>query len=1266
MIAITSEARSKRAPWWLVFLAPLVLALGCHGQRGTHAPEGDDPRAWEKALVAHLKRYPDDVEAARDLTLVRWLHLGKPTAQADLAGAVKSGDPWARLAAMMIAESKLDTKAARDLGYDIVRTAAGTGRTEDRWLHLAAAEVATRRLGVMHGEHADDDERFVALFDSLDLSRLSPAAKQGLLSTRASIARTAGKPYTEFYAQQGCVQAWEVGPVEGDQADLELAKPRGAFVVDATTKAVELACVVRLWNPTIRAGIRRMRTTLVVPGDAFMLEVSAEEAVRVMVDGKLVHRTDRTDRFPANRTVLRLAVAPGEHTLEVSTVIPRDRSWVLVRANTPEGKPLVAHARAASAAAKPPGEPTIVGSPWNEEKDPVTGPIHRPLRLMLGLDEAISNGDVDAAERQRDALQAWDKSAAIHLATAQFERFDPSRGRTVSLAREQAALAHALQRDPTASAARLRQYELRLERGEHAEVIDDLEDKAKSIPGLRGDLLRARAYLQASDERRCDDALAGALKRSPGNCRVLAMQRTRARDKDDVRREDQLTAELARCPGSLEIRAGLAQRRGRYDDADALWREALDRVPDDLDALEELAKLQVVRGDIAAATKTLAAILERNPLRASAQVVLADLAAAADDPAAARAQFERALARFPHADALHQGARLLGIPDDLEELRVDGLDAVAEYRKAGKTYDGVTEVLVLDRSAARVYANGGQRQIVHLVVHLLSKAALDRYGEIEIPGGARLLTLRSIKPDGTPVEAEIVPGKEGIELRDLAIGDFVEYEFAIEREPASALPGYVDVSTFRFRSVDIPYHRTELVVVHPAAMPIREDLRKGAPKPELEKRGTGDGALVTRTYRMREVERLGGEPGSRALLDELPNVRVYTTLDVPAYLDGLAVQIRNGQRSNVELRRQVKRIVGKRTDPREVLAALWTWVVENIEDAGDLGSASTATLAARAGSRLMLLRTMLREAGIHAELWLVRDRFGPAPLPDGHPMLENYDAAMLVLKFAGDRDPTLVLTASKVMPIGYLSPAYEASDALRIHLDDADGPAGPVRTPSGRPGLEDTRKWSIDIEVDRDGGAKVRGTITLGGVEAVAWRSALREVDRDRIREVFQQAELAWLRGATLESLEIRDEKKLDRPLVLEFAATGTQYAIAQGGALLMRGNPLPLSTAARMATLPSRKTGLVVQYGPLLEAVLRIKSTGGPLREVPAPVSIDGPFGRYTRKVSKGGVGSEAITLEVRSQLVPGIVEPTAYPAFVEFARSVETEEQALIKAGG
>ncbi|MBC8071189.1 MAG: transglutaminase domain-containing protein, partial [Deltaproteobacteria bacterium] len=673
---------------------------------------------------------------------------------------------------------------------------------------------------------------------------------------------------------------------------------------------------------------------------------------------------------------------------------------------------------------------------------------------------------------------------------------------------------------------------------------------------------------------------------------------------------------------------------------------------------------ETTKGDVAAARAELHGVLGRNPLRGSSMVMLADIAAAGNDIEAAKGELRKALVHYPHADALHQSAALLGIPDELEQLRVDGLDAVTEYQRSGKSYPGVSEVLVLDRSAARVYANGGQRQIVHLVVHLLSKAAIDRYGELQFPDGARLLTLRTIKPDGALLEAESVAGKDGLSLRDLAIGDFVEQEFVIEREPATALPGYVDVSTFRFQSLEIPYHRSELLVVHPEGLAIREDRRKNPPEAVLGKLVQDGTKLVTRLYRARQVERLGDEPGHGALLDELPNVRVYTAIDVPSYLDGLAVQIRHGGRSNVELRRLVRKLVAGKKDPRARLQVLWSWVVENVEDGGDLGASATATLAARAGSRLMLLRAMLREAGVSAELWLARDRFGAAPLPGGHPMLEEYDAAMLAVELPGSKDPLMVLTASKVMPLGYLSPGYETTDGLRVHLDPGDGPSGVVKLPSAREGLLDRRSWALTVDLDDKGAAKVAGKITLQGGEAIAWRQALREVDRDRIREVFQQAELGWLRGASLGELEILEEKQLDRPLVLTFTAKAPDYAIQQGEALMLRANPLMLSTAARMSTLPTRKTGMVIPFAPDLRVDVTLRVHGTVLRELPQPVKLESPFGRYDRKLSSGGVGKDEARLELRSTLRPGLVTAVEYPAFVEFAREVESAEQALVKA--
>jgi hypothetical protein len=551
-----------------------------------------------------------------------------------------------------------------------------------------------------------------------------------------------------------------------------------------------------------------------------------------------------------------------------------------------------------------------------------------------------------------------------------------------------------------------------------------------------------------------------------------------------------------------------------------------------------------------------------------------------------------------------------------------------------------------------------------MVVHLLSKEALDRYGEITMPDGARLLTLRTIKPDGGIVEAELVPGKDGLSLRDLAVGDAVDYEFVLEREPSYGLPGYLDVSSFRFQSLDVPYHQSELLVAHPQGMTLREDRRNDPPPLQ---RGTLelDGAPhVTLFWQARQVPRKGVEPGVRALLDELPSVRVYTDLDLAAYLRGIALQIRKSQRANPELRALARRLVRGKSGARERVQALWSWVVENVEDGGELSIGATGTLAARTGSRLMLLRALLREAGVHAELWLARDAYGPERIAGGHPMVETYDAAMLAVRLPDRREPLMVLTASKVLPLGYLSPGYSGSDALRIPLDERDGPAKRVTLPRSPAELADRREWDLQVTVDRSGGAVVRGKITLGGMEAVAWRQGLREIDRDRVREAFQQAELGWLRGATLRELDILNEKALAQPLVLEFVADAPDLGIAQDGALSLRSALVPLNHGASYTSLPRRVTGIVVPYAPMREVRVAFELEGAAFSEVPEAESINSSFGTFERRIAEGGVGKNRIVLEMRSTLRTGVVEPSAYDELAGFARRIEAAEQALLRA--
>jgi tetratricopeptide (TPR) repeat protein len=1242
----------------------LVFSVACK-RKPTEVPfDPNDPGAAAAALRAHLEEHPDDVDARRDLAHLEWIWLAEPDAA--LGNLTKiDPDPASLLSRVLIGQGRDDAAMLADSAYALIEQAM----VQDDPFVDAAAHVAARALQRSHGDRPGDDARFSAFFDESGskLGSLPFSARQPLLSLRASIARRLGEPYEGLFERQGCVQAWEATAVQGRLGDYELpgVKP-GAFTPDPAAAVVPLSCVVRVWNPTPRSGVRHLRTTLRTESDAIELDISGQEAMRVWLDGTLIHRTDRTDQYAARRSRITVPVQPGAHVLELATAIPRDKAWVLVRAVDGEGRGLEPKADGTSQGAGLRGEPQLRRPPWPEPTaadGPLAGPIHAPLRTYLAMDAALADGDTDTAERYLGGLDEAEGFAMGWMMRASFERNDPSRPRTNSASREQSALETALERDPKLEAARRSLLQLLLRRGDDAEASAMLSELAEgSLRTVDGELLRHQIHRAAGEEHLARAALDRAKAIDDEHCSVLRFQRAQARDIRDVKREDTLTEALGTCSGSLETRAMLAQTRADWDEARTLWQEALRRKPDDLDALDALAHLETLRGDTKAARGHLEAMAALVPMRASTHIALADLSLAEGDRDGARTRVKRALEQLPFSNGLRRLGEDLGLEDDLMAYRVDGLAKLAAYQASGVTYEGAAEALVLDRSVARVYEGGGLRQIVHIVVHLLSKEALDRYGELETPPGAALLTLRSMKPDGELFEPELVPGKDGVSLRHLEIGDFVEYEYVIEQPPSGVVPDYVDVSTFRFQSFDVPYHRSELWVLAPPSIDLKIDRRNTPPQAEVSEVRHGGQTLRLSKFGVDQMPRLGVEPGTRSILEEVPNVRIYTAVDVEAWMQSLAASVYYGRRTNPELRAHVRRITrGKETDA-EKLRALWTWVVENIDDGGDLSSPSTATFATRRGNRLVLLATMLDLAGVDHELWLARNRHGPKSLPGGHPMIENYDAPMLAVNLPGRETPMMVMTVSKVMPMGYLPPGYGDAAALRLPVRPTDA-GGEVRVPAVPPEFADARRWDLDIRTDVTGEATVTGTVTLTGGEAIAWRQALREIDADRIREVFQQAELGWLRGSELVELDIEGADVLEAPLVLAFKATTASLGVVQNGALLVRSDVVPLNIGAPYVALPQRMTGMVVPYAPVHEATVRFEIADGRLAELPEPASVQGAFGTFARKV-EGRAGGSALTLELRSTLKTGVVEPHDYPKLAKFVRSVEAASAASLRA--
>ncbi len=490
----------------------VVALVGCR-TRGAQTPfDPNDPAKAAEALRRHLQAHPDDTAAWRDLAHIQWIHLQEvDEGLATLERLANKGDATATLSTMLAAEARMQPAAMQAKAEALIVAATQADHdAEDTAFLLAAAEVAGRTLNKIHGDLPDHDAHFAAFFVGLTLDGVPSRVSQPLISLRASIARRRSEPYSAWFEQQGCVQSWEASTLQGTLGDYELTRlDRANFAADPAAQVVPLSCVTRVWNPHQRAGVRRLRTTLNVPGDVLELDVSAQESMAVFVDGTAVHRTDVTERFPQRRRRIRLDVSPGEHELEVAMAINSARAWLLVRALDGAGAPLVAKAGKASGSAKAPGAPRSVEVDWIGLKTAgMRSGLYKPLRAALAVEGALAVGNADLAERLQPALRRAPNFAEGALVRARFERSDPSRSATMSASREQAALEQAIELRADLDAARLRLLELMLDRGDDAQALDTIESLDDGrLDAVRGELLRHRIYRARGNEHMAAEAL---------------------------------------------------------------------------------------------------------------------------------------------------------------------------------------------------------------------------------------------------------------------------------------------------------------------------------------------------------------------------------------------------------------------------------------------------------------------------------------------------------------------------------------------------------------------------------------------------------------------------------------------------------------------------------------------------------------------------------------------------------------------------------------
>lgn len=836
------------------------------------------------------------------------------------------------------------------------------------------------------------------------------------------------------------------------------------------------------------------------------------------------------------------------------------------------------------------------------------------LAYARGLAADVA-GEVEDAQSAQDALDAHGTFALGQVLSGWLSERDVTLPGAVAVDRARARYERALAIDESLARAHLALSRLELGEGRAREAAGAAEAAMKAAPAWwPAALALVDAEVARDQDAMADRALDAALAsvKHPGaGCPVLESALRRARRRH-AREEDDLAVRLAACDARSSLPLETWRARGRKQEAADGYDRLARLVPSGAWAASEAAAILLGLGRPGVDAR-LAALGSRAPRDGRLHVAWADALFQSNQADKARDVLAKAEARLPLAEDVRHAARLADVPSPLGDLRVDGLAIVRAFVAANQSYDAPA-VMVLDRSVERLAADGGRMVLTHNIVRVQSKDGIDRWGEIDVPPGAEVLTLRTIKSDLRVRDPEEILGKDTVSAPDLSPGDFVEWETLEYAEPLDAFAGVSTVgflgSRFFFASFEAPLDRSEYLLVvprdwHGKKGKLRFDRRAGAPAPVWSLRGSGEAMA---TFSIKGAPQVFAQGAAVPAVEWIPNVRASAHVDLPVWARYLEDRLLPLGRADLRVRRAAEDL-RKRAGSRPLPEAIAAWVTKHIEPEGGLDVPASHALARGKGSRVAVALALAGVLGVPARLTFVRPlSVEPAGAPWRDATMETFAEPVLWL----GKDTIIGAPGLKHAPVGYVPPALDGADAFTV------GTAQMVR-PRSR--FSESRKVTLDVVLSADGSATVDAHEDLSGWAAIEWAAAIEAAagDEDKLRKGFEERWLAHhFPGARLDHLGIESTAREDGRATISYTFGLAALAERQDDRLMIVPRFFRSEMGRRFASETGRRTPVQMGFDIPLELEARVSLPPG------ARVIAVGQVGRAEAGGSGGARFSE------------------------------------------
>ena len=588
---------------------------------------------------------------------------------------------------------------------------------------------------------------------------------------------------------------------------------------------------------------------------------------------------------------------------------------------------------------------------------------------------------------------------------------------------------------------------------------------------------------------------------------------------------------------------------------------------------------------------------------------------------------------------------------------ISGAEFYAKYRRGGlelarvpmssKSTEGESSLILLDDHVLKIQADGTASLYSHRVVRLLTRQAIQQYGQITLASGAEILELRTIKSDGRVIEPELTNQKSGVSMPALDPGDSIDEEF-VSRYPDWRLLPWGSF-LFEFGSVEAPVIRSRLVLIAPRTADINVEQRNGMPRPaNTEIRGN----QMVRIWELDYLPPLAREPFSPHGM--IPAINVTPGNPIDRLREALIESTRIGPHV-------IEAVLSQKTSTdvseREKARRLYRFVTGRLESTGTDLAASPAedSLAAGEGSRTAVLLATARALGLNATLLLARkiDR-------DCAPSLDCYNRPLV--RFRVDGEVIDTDAEADDLAFGALGSDLDKRSALLIAPAEDDVPWAAARPDFVALSMNPAQEQSVgegDLFLDRRGNLSATIRVRLGATRAQQIRTALRSAGANELHRLLEQLAARMFPGAVNIHGSAIHAANPDQELEIALRFQVPQFLDMQSGRHDV-GHLAPLLGLRPLLAGGARRSPLFLDSVLAESTVFHLHLPAGvSAGALPADFALSSEFGTYAATCSQ--INGQ-LTVTRQFDVPVQVVKPVRFAAFQDFARQIQDAERQQV----